>query len=234
MESHAARDLGKLYAEQALPFLVGKWGQQAELRDISSFYVSSAAWMAANGFVLVLEKAGKAEAEKFVAQVLAGMAANIRLLKAPFMASFSGELIPLEDEPMPEPKQSPPPDSAPAPEPAALAAGACKCEMVKGECRECLERLKAHYGELGTFILDYIKEFTSKTREMAGRCIPCGARYSDRILAEIAKAGIKGDLKPEEEPLRQQALGVLIQTASAFGISEIPLTSKVLEEAAGD
>lgn len=204
MESQAARDLGKLYAEQAIPFLVERWGQQADLRDISSFYLSSVAWMLANGFVLVLEKAGKAEAEKFIHQALAGMAASIRLKKAPFMASFSGELIALEGEPMPQPQPQPQPESKPGPEPErnlmqtppppepapapaaqATEAAVCKCKLEKGECSACLEKLKLQYSELGTFALNYIKEFTAKAKEMASHCIPCGARYSDIVLAGL-------------------------------------------------
>lgn len=254
MRDQEMKELGKLFAGQALEFLLGKAGGSAvELRDVATFYSSAVSGVAANAFVLILQKAGPLEAEKLLRQALAGISANIRLLGAPVMVSLKAELTPIQGEPMPPdmPMPTPAPEPvetaaavlpavAPVQEPAAAASTpapapitplVCACKLVDGECALCPRDLKAKYLNLGSFAISYLRTMVQKTSNITQGCTQCGARYADSVFAEIVKeGGITGDLSQEEEPLRDQALGIAIQTAAMFGVQEIPLTDQAIQE----
>lgn len=228
------RDLGKAYAIQASDFLREKFGSQMELGELGIFYSSASAWMAARAFAVMFEKSGHEEAEKFLQQTLSNLGANIRLQKIPAMVKTTASVIPTQAKPS-EPEQpsgakesdaQPPPASAAAPA-TEIKPPSCSCKLEKGECKACPEKIAAAYRDFAGYLITYVKTVAEKTGAMLKDCPSCVIRYSDQALASIAKDGIPA-FKGESPELQEQVFHALLQFASAIGVTEMPMTEKVV------
>lgn len=223
------RELGKAYAQGAMTHLMEKaGGKEVSLAELLLFQVSAVSWMAAAGFGLAIEKAGLDEAERFLADMMSGTSACIRLKGAPVLVTFQARMEPVEEEL--------PPAGAPAAASAGVATEApatCNCKIVDGECESCPTTLKLSYLGLTTYLVGYLKEMVERSKTIEGFCKPCGAKYADRALAAIAKDGISPGLSGEPEPIKQQAVAVALQTVQVFGLEEAPLTVQALRERQG-
>lgn len=224
---HLFRELGKTYAQDALKYLLDKvGGKEVSLQELLLFQVSAVSWLAAQGFGLAIEKAGLDEAERFLALMMTGTSACIRLKGAPVLVSFQAKMDPVEEELPPAPASGPAAAAASAP-------AACTCKLVDGECESCPKMLKLSYLGLATYLVGYLKEMQAKTSTIEAFCKPCGAKYADKIMAELAREGISPGLSAEPEPMRQQAIAIALQTIAVFGITDAPLTVTALRERQG-
>lgn len=221
------RELGKAYAQGALQHLMEKvGGKEVSLSELLLFQISAVSWLAASGFGLAVEKAGMDEAERFLALMMAGTSACIRLKGAPVLVSFQAEMKPVEEE-LPH---QPAPPAADTP---TASYTTCSCPLVDGECESCQKMLKLSYLGLATYLVNYLKDMEGRTKAIEGFCKPCGAKYADQILADLARDGISPGLSAEPEPLKQQAIAISLQTIAAFGLSDAPLTVAALRERQG-
>lgn len=213
----ASRDLGKTYAAKAPEYLMKELGAKTvDLSQFAMFHTSAIAWMTAQGFVTVLEKAGVEEAERFLALVAAAIPAAVRLKGAPFMVQLDVKLTPVDEQA---------PQKSPEFEP-------CRCQLGENqECPVCPKALSEEYRDLTGYLVGYVKEISRRTTNIQTFCVPCGAKYADSVLAEIVKEG--GCPDPESESLKQQAAMIAIQTFQAFGLTDAPLTVQALQERQG-
>lgn len=217
------RDLGKAYAQGALEHLMAKvGGSEISLSQLLAYQASAVSWMAASGFGLAIEKAGMDEAERFLSQIMTGIPACIRLKGAPVLVSFQAKMEPVEEELPPAPAQA-----------QLVQPPVCVCKLVNAECESCLKALKASYLELSTYLVGYLKEMATKTKPIEESCKPCGAKYADKVLAELTRDGISPALAAEPEPMKQQAIAIALQTVAAFNLSDAPLTVAALRERQG-
>jgi hypothetical protein len=211
------RELGKEFAAEALSFLVGRvGGKEVELGDLGVFQASAAAWIAGKGFCLALEKGGMEAAERFLAQLLSGVSAVVRLKGAPVMVTLEGRIDPVDL-------------GAEAP-----AAPACACPGLKGsECPTCPPILREHYLSLIKYLQGYIGEMAARTAQIGQVCAACGAAHADQVLGGLVRETPKPPDHPELDAQWQQAVAIALQTVRLFGVSEVPETTKALQERGG-
>lgn len=224
----ALRDLGRAFANEANEFLLEKYGSQVELGELAAFYAAGSSWMVAKAFALLFRKAGSQEAEAFLRQVLSGISASVRLQKIPVMVNAQATLELTEGEAvLEEPEAQPPLPAAAAPAATEELTLNCGCKLKNGGCGECATKTTAKYKDLADYLLVYMKTMAEKTQELGKDCPACASQYSDVAIAAVAHA-----ILPKNEPkeLVEQMLGALIQVAQGvFGVTELPLTQKMLD-----
>lgn len=229
----ALRDLGRAFANEANEFLLEKYGSQVELGELSAFYAAGSSWMVAKAFALLFRKAGPQEAEAFLRNVLSGISASVRLQKIPVMVNAQATLELTEGEAvLEEPEAQPPPPAAAAPAATEELTLNCGCKLKNGACAECAAKTASRYRDLADYLLVYMKTMAEKTQELGKDCPACAAQYSDIAISAIAHDASWTKKEPKE--LVEQMLGALIQVAQGvFGVTELPLTEKVLDSKPG-
>lgn len=186
--------------------------------ELSDFGLNAVSQLLGALFVILYDKKGAAEAEKWLKKTLAMTSGVIRLEGSDALIKFEVELKEIPNTNRRRP--------APAPVPAGIPA--CACDKTEdGDCPSCRMTLKDRLWKA----FSAMREMARLTSELRGaqdvRCRECELAHTDRVLASLVPDFLalgKGLEGPDMETVGQELLGLIYQVSVLNGVTELPLT----------